>query len=146
MSPIQNHQSQPSSQEDTTRSQLLESLLACDRDLENILFALNELGWDSEESLAVLNRQHIISILNRYLNKKLSSLAVENWANAVECREDISYEKNFETIIDRIIQELANPRIYRPLSHTIAREWYDYFRELDRVYIDQRLSEHHHIS
>lgn len=136
MSIVQNHQDQQIAPENTSRSQLLESLLACDRDLENILLALNELGWDSEESLAVLNRQHIISILNRYLNTELSCLAVENWANAVECREDISYEKNFETIIDRVIQELANPLIYHPLSYPRAREWYDSFLELDRVDID----------
>ncbi|WP_204101874.1 MULTISPECIES: hypothetical protein [Spirulina sp. CCY15215] len=140
MSIVQNHQYQQIAQENTRRSQLLESLLACDRNLENILLALNKLGWDSEESIAVLNRQHIISILNRYLNTELSCLAVENWANAVECREDISYEENFETIIDRVIQELANPLLYRPLSHTIAREWCDSFLELDRVDSERSLS------
>ncbi|MGK7923827.1 MAG: hypothetical protein AB4290_00995 [Spirulina sp.] len=126
MSIVQNnHPLEQISQEDTTRSQLLESLLACDRDLDKTLLALNELGWDSEEPLAILNRQHILSILNRYLTTELSSSEVENWANAVECREDISYEKDFEMLIDRLIQELANPLLYHPLSTAIAKEWYD---------------------
>lgn len=142
MSIVQNARLEQTSYENATRSQLLESLLACDGNLEKILLALNELEWDSEESLIILNRQHIIAILNRYLNTEISSVDIENWANAIECREDISYEENFKTAIDRIIQELANPLLYQPLSNDIAREWRDRFVALDNVDIYREVSEH----
>jgi hypothetical protein len=102
------------------RSQLLQSLLKLDRPLDQILPPLNQLGWDSDEELATLHPQHLISILNRYLNGELSPVAVENWANAIECREDLAWES--ETI-SALIHELANPLLTRPLSEDTAREW-----------------------
>ena len=40
----------------------------------------------------ILKKQQIVNILRRYFNGQLSSLDVENWANAIEGREDIEYE------------------------------------------------------
>ena len=102
------------------RSQLLQSLLKLDRPLDQILLPLNQLGWDSDEELATLHPQHLISILNRYLNGELSPVAVENWANAIECREDLDWESE---AISSLIHELANPLLTRPLSEDTAREW-----------------------
>ena len=102
------------------RSQLLQSLLKLDRPLEQILPPLNQLGWDSDEELATLHPQHLISILSRYLNGELSPVEVENWANAIECREDLDWESE---AISALIHELANPLLTRPLSEATAREW-----------------------
>ena len=105
------------------RSLLLKSLLSLDSDLPSIVSELNKTGWDSEEELVMLEGQHIISVLERYLNQTLSALDVEDWANAIECREDIAYEKHLETTLERAIEELANPLLTRPLSDRVAREW-----------------------
>lgn len=101
------------------RSQLLQSLLKLDRPLDQILPSLNQLGWDSDE-LATLHPQHLISILNRYLSGELSPVEVENWANAIECREDLAWESE---AISALIHELANPLLTNPLSEDTAREW-----------------------
>lgn len=105
------------------RSQLLQSLLKLDRPLDQILPPLNQFGWDSDEELATLHPQHLISILNRYLSGELSPVEVENWANAIECREDLAWEKEFSASVSALIQELANPLLTRPLSEDTAREW-----------------------
>jgi hypothetical protein len=106
-----------------TRVQLLNSLLNFDRSLSEILPSLNSFGWDSEHDLITLQKQHIDKILKRYLNGKLSASDVENWANAIEGREDIEKESNFEEMLDEVIFDLANPLLSRPLSPDSAQEY-----------------------
>ncbi len=105
------------------RETLLTSLLSLDRNLTYIVRELNRMGWDSEEETVILDRQHIVSILDRYLNRQLSTCEVEAWANAIECREDIGYETGFETEIEEAIQELANPVLTHFLCDRLARQW-----------------------
>ena len=106
-----------------TRIKLLNSLLEFDKPLAEILPALNSLGWDSEQSLVILQRQHITNILQRYLDDKLSASDVENWANAIEGREDIEYESDFAELLAEAIYEIANPLLTHPLSKLFAQQW-----------------------
>lgn len=106
-----------------TRIELLNSLLEFNKSLSKILPALNSFSWDSEQTLVILQRQHLANILQRYLNGKLSAADVENWANAIECREDIVEQGEFEEILDRVIFDLANPLLSRPLSPDSAQEY-----------------------
>ncbi|MBC6420899.1 MAG: hypothetical protein GDA43_13880 [Hormoscilla sp. SP5CHS1] len=50
-------------------------------------------------------------------------MEVENWANAIECREDLAWEKEFSARVSALIQELPNPLLTRPRSEDTAREW-----------------------
>lgn len=105
------------------RETLLTSLLSLDRNLTSIVCELNQLGWDSEEETVIIDRQHIVSILDRYLNRQLSACEVEEWANAIECREDIGYEKGFEIEVEEALQELANPVIKHFLCDRLGIQW-----------------------
>jgi hypothetical protein len=60
--------------------------------LDAILLDLKRLLWDSEVPLVMLEQQHLASALRRYRNNELSSGEIEIWANAIEARDDISYE------------------------------------------------------
>lgn len=106
-----------------TRIDLLNLLLKFEQPLSNILPFLNDLGWDCQKPLVTLNKNHIINILERYLSQQLSSLDVEAWANAIEGREDIEYDKDSEEIIEEAIYELANPILTFPLSINLAHQW-----------------------
>jgi hypothetical protein len=106
-----------------TRVELLNSLLNFDRPLSEIWQPLNSFSWDSARGLVILKKQQIVNILRRYLDGQLSRSDVENWANAIEGREDIEYESDFEEMLDEVIFELANPLLSRPLSPDSAREW-----------------------
>lgn len=110
------------------RATLLKSLLVLDRDVSDTVCELNRLGWDSETELVTLDRHYIVSILDRYLNRQLSASDVEDWANAIESREDIAYEPKFEDAIDRAIQALANPVLTRSLSERTAKEWIQFLQ------------------
>ncbi|MGK7946046.1 MAG: hypothetical protein AB4058_16410 [Microcystaceae cyanobacterium] len=111
-----------------TRHQLLNTLLKFEQPLSDTLNSLNNFSWDSEEVLVSLNKEHLINILQRYLQGELSLTDVENWANAIEGREDIEYEENYEEILEEILFVLANPLLSKPLSSHSAQ---DYLNQLD---------------
>ncbi len=116
-----------------TRYQLLNALLTFEQPLLDILDSLNKLSWDSEEILIKLKKEHIIHLLQRYLQGQLSITDVENWANAIEGREDIEPEENGKGILDEILFDLANPLLSQPLSPESAQ---DYLTQLNsHIYI-----------
>jgi hypothetical protein len=100
------------------RKTFLETLLRF-RDpkaLKQIMTALREYGWDSEETLVNLTSDAIISILERYLQSELTAQEVEDWANAVEMRDDIEFGIDDDEVIMNAVGELANPVLTEPLT------------------------------
>ncbi len=103
------------------RVESLQSLLKLDQPLSQILSSLNAHGWDRDHELVTLESQHIITVLQRYLSGELSDPCVEDWANAVEGREDVGFESGFEDLLSEIIYKLANPRLTHSLSKNFAK-------------------------
>jgi hypothetical protein len=103
-----------------THHQLLNSLLKLDRPLTEILAPLNALGWDNPQTFVTLKPQHITQILQSYLNHQITELEIENWANAIESREDIATE---EELLEQIIFDLANPLLTTPLTPQLAHHY-----------------------
>lgn len=79
--------------------------------------------WDSDAMLVTLTGNDLIRILDRYLRRKLSNTEVEEWAEALEGRDDVGYESQLGEILRRIIFELANPLLTTPLGPAQARRW-----------------------
>ena len=77
----------------THRQQLLRSLVELERPLAEIVHELSRLGWDSDRDLVTLERRHVLRILERFREGELPAEQVEAWANAVEAREDIAFER-----------------------------------------------------
>jgi hypothetical protein len=46
----------------------------------------------------------------------ISAADVEDWANAVEGREDVGREAGYESLLNDAIFELANPMLHEPLT------------------------------
>jgi hypothetical protein len=102
------------------RAGLLAELLGYERPLPDVLAALAAYGWDSDEPLVELKTSHIRHALDRYIRTELSAAQVEEWANAIECREDIAYEPS--SLAGDTIFELANPELALPLSPARVEE------------------------
>ncbi len=80
---------------------------------------LNSLPWDWEGApLAKLTPDHIIGQLNNFMTGSISATHVEDWANAIEGREDIEYDPDTE--IGHVLHVLANPEINDSLTHQVA--------------------------
>lgn len=105
-----------------TREELLQKLLAFNEPVEPILKQLNTYGWDSEERLVTVTKQDVVLVLQRYLKAELTAEDVEQWANALECRDDVGYESADEEILKSIMHDLANPLLEGPLSEEVARD------------------------
>lgn len=104
------------------RKVLLEKLIHLDSPLKKVMAELDSLGWDWDgDDLVNLTGENIISILERYLQADLTEQEVEDWANAVEMREDIEFGNNNDKITMDAIFELANPALEGELTPETAR-------------------------
>ena len=102
------------------RARLIAELLGYERPLRDVLADLAPLDWDSDEPLAELKASHIRHVLARYFQAELSAAQIEEWANAIECREDIGYESSSPE--GDIIFELANPDMTAQLNPARAEQ------------------------
>lgn len=108
-----------------SRLELLKKLLNMDDSLDTLNTKLAEFGWDSEEGLVVLEKKHILNILKIYLENHVDNNDVEDWANAIECREDIGRASMDRELIEDILYELANPELTQELSKARAKQLYE---------------------
>jgi hypothetical protein len=60
-----------------TRTDWLKALVSLERPLDDILSPLNAHGWDSDVALVTVCRQHLLRVLDKYLNGHLMEEDVE---------------------------------------------------------------------
>jgi hypothetical protein len=100
----------------SARRRVLTAILAQDGELASNLSELEALGWDSDVHLAVLTREHARRLLDAFLARQVSAVECEQWAEALEAREDVGFEAGYEELLKRLVFELANPDITEPLT------------------------------
>ncbi|WP_149712003.1 hypothetical protein [Campylobacter concisus] len=88
---------------------------------------LSQIGFDSETELVSMSRDDIVEILQRSLDKKISFLELEEWANLIECREDIGFE---DEKTQEMVFKLAKPYLYGKLDE---KQVLSYLNELKGV-------------
>lgn len=103
------------------RKILLEQLLDFTKPILALSDELNKFKWDCDEHYVTLSKFHLLNILNRYLKNELSETEVEEWANAVESREDIGINEIDMNLINETLYELANPYLTTQLSTDRAK-------------------------
>ena len=77
----------------------------------------------SDQELVILTRKHVTDTLERYLSGDLTFSDIDDWASALESRDDVGLEVGGEDLLREMIHELANPFLTRALSPFVAREW-----------------------
>ena len=98
----------------------LESLIKISMPLTEAISRLAEFPWDSESELVLLTSKDFGHVLSLFKQGSLSATEVEDWANALESRDDIGFSTSqaFE-----LLHELANPLLTQPLSGERADFW-----------------------
>jgi len=99
-----------------TRAEALSDLLYCHAPILQLVQALKQFSWDSEATLVVLTPSHLRHVLQRYLDGALSAQQLEDWANAIECREDIGFLKAHRDALQEVIHQLANPLLTQAIT------------------------------
>jgi hypothetical protein len=102
------------------RARLIGELLNYERSVQDVLAGLSTYGWDSDEPLRELKPSHVRHALHRFVLAELSAAQVEEWANAIECRDDIAYEPS--SLEGDTIFELANPELTQQLDLARAKQ------------------------
>ena len=98
------------------RTELVAALLECQEGAHSLVEELRIYGWDSDIELVTLMPKHVINVLRQYLSGKLSASQVRDWANAIECREDIGMLPDHKKTLDEMVFWLANPEINFPID------------------------------
>ena len=104
---------------------ILLDLVHFKNNIDTLKYMLSQIGFDSEIELVSMSRDNIVEILQRSLDKKISFLELEEWANLIECREDIGFE---DEKTQEMIFKLANPYLYGKLDE---KQVLSYLNELD---------------
>jgi hypothetical protein len=113
---------QPDAAEDG-RAHVLGRLVRLDGSLREIQDALRQYPWESNSYRVFLTRAHLVSVLERFVTHALTAQQVEDWANALESREDVGFHEDSEAGLKEALHELANPELHEPLTQDRARRW-----------------------
>ena len=92
-----------------TRKLILQNLIEFNSSVKILEKELSNFDWDFDGEPTIIYKHHIENSLKSYCNETLSKEDLEAWANLIECREDLDYEKPYYELIETIIYELANP-------------------------------------
>lgn len=96
---------------DLHRKDILKNLVEFSEPLEALTKELAQLNFDYDGKPFIMTVTHLKSIIARFLSGELSAKELENWANLLECREDIAYEQTSDKKIEETIHIFANPEL-----------------------------------
>lgn len=102
-----------------SRKDILNDLINLNGELNVLHKEISQYEWDIDEPLLIISKKALSSILKKSLEKKISKTDLENWANAIECRDDIDFEEEY---MQEIIFELANPTLNDALTDDRLKE------------------------
>lgn len=98
------------------RRALLQRLVERKGPLEDVYRALTQFPWDVDEPLVTLTSDHVADALRDYLAGALTEREVEDWADALEVRDDVEFADSAEEDVLHVIHFLANPLLHGPLT------------------------------
>lgn len=101
---------------DNERLKALEDLLNFSLTTTELSKNLRSFSWDYDGEPVIILRIHVLDVLNRFIAGEIHSKEIENWANLIECREDLDAEHDFTKEINDVIFKLANPILEGELS------------------------------
>ena len=92
------------------------------RPLDELVVVLANYPWDYEGPTVKLCVGHVRGALTKYLEGRVTAKNVEDWADAIELRDDIDYEREHEEVLAEVMHELANPVLTETLTPERARQ------------------------
>jgi hypothetical protein len=90
------------------RIDILKDLVSYTKDLSALKRELSYYSWDTEKSYLTITKHQLLNVLMKCIDQTITFQNLEDWADAIECRDDLDFE-NEE--IQEIIFELSSPEI-----------------------------------
>jgi hypothetical protein len=98
------------------RKEILIDLIAFRKPLPEMKKELKTLSWDVETPVVVLDKPQLVQVLEKSDKGAISFGELEEWANLIECRDDIAFAN---PLLEQYLVELANPMIYELLTKDV---------------------------
>jgi hypothetical protein len=86
------------------RAEALKQIITFGADKEAAYSELVKFGYDSDFECFVVSKSILQNVLAKYLSDEITADDLEEWANFVECRDDLDHE-----VIEGYIYAIANP-------------------------------------
>ncbi|MGB7069313.1 MAG: hypothetical protein WBD22_07445 [Pyrinomonadaceae bacterium] len=102
------------------RKEILIDLVKNNGDVFGLVQELAQYPWDAESSLYTINAEDISKMLARYSQSIIAAKTLEDWANAIEGRDDLGFEGEE---IQEIISQIANPVLFGHISKEKAETY-----------------------
>jgi hypothetical protein len=107
------------------RIEILKDLVLLQSSIEVLEKELNQYPWDIETPLLKVSKNDIALILKKCLDNEIDFKTLTNWANAIECRDDLDFSTEE---IQEIIFEVANSEINEEVTKERLQEIVDELR------------------
>lgn len=105
----------------------MHTLMAYALPIEPTLATLASFGWDIEVPLVSLSTDAVAQVFERYLSGQLTSEQLTDWADLIECREDIFLPTEPVNLSEWIFR-LGNPNLHGPVTPSLVAEMRDALR------------------
>lgn len=86
------------------RAEALEQIVTFGTDIDKAYSELVKYSYDSDIEYFSVSPLILLQVLELYLTEQITVDDLEDWANFIECRDDLDYEE-----IEDYIYSLANP-------------------------------------
>lgn len=90
------------------RKDILIDLVFLKANLSELQNELAQYSWDIEEPILIISKQDFTNVLQRCIESEITFDDLTNWANAIECRDDLDFEAEE---MQEIVFELSSPEI-----------------------------------
>lgn len=101
------------------REKILRDLVYLNDDIVKLQIELVSYKWDVDNPIFIITNDVLHNVLSKLSNENISFDIIEEWANAIECREDLDFENE---ILREIVIELANPTLFGQIDGQKVRQ------------------------
>ena len=95
------------------REEILRDLVCLNGDLSKLQLELSYYTWDIDNPILTITKTDVYYVLSKFKNENMNFDLLEDWANAIESRDDLEFENEK---LKEIINEIANPTLFKQLS------------------------------
>ena len=108
------------------RKDILIDLVFLKANLSELQNELAQYSWDIEEPILVISKQDFTNVLQRCIECEITFDDLTNWANAIECRDDLDFESEE---MQEIVFELSSPEINGEITKERLQEMVNELQE-----------------
>ena len=104
------------------RFDVLRELVAFSKPVGVLSSSLSKFDWDYEGEPLVVTASQIQGVLKFFLAGEYTAKDMEDWANLIECREDLEFEEHHHEAIENVVHCLANPALQGEITVDTCKE------------------------